>query len=257
MAEAVQELFPGTQVTIGPSIEDGFYYDFARDEPFSLDDLAKIEQRMKEIVDRDEPIRREVWKRDDAIAHFKSIGEHYKAEIIEGIPAGEDVSVYHQGELEGPLPRAAPAVDEGGRQGVQADEAGRRLLARRPAQRPAAADLRHGLGLARPTSRPTSTASRRPRSATTASIGRAMDLFHLQEEGQGHDVLAPQGLDALPDAGGLHAPPAGRRRLSGGEDAAGAWTASLWEKSGHWEKFGHEHVRLRDGGGRGRWPSSR
>src|SRR5688572_6190592 len=81
LAEAVQELFPGTQVTIGPAIEDGFYYDFARDEPFSLDDLGKIEERMKQIVDRDEPIVREVWERDEAIAHFKSIGEHYKAEI--------------------------------------------------------------------------------------------------------------------------------------------------------------------------------
>src|SRR5947199_3703364 len=97
MAEAVQELFPGTQVTIGPSIEDGFYYDFARDEPFSLDDLAKIEQRMKEIVDRDEPIKREVWKRDEAVAHFKSIGEAYKAEIIEDLPEGETISVYRQG----------------------------------------------------------------------------------------------------------------------------------------------------------------
>ncbi|MBJ7410319.1 MAG: TGS domain-containing protein, partial [Phenylobacterium sp.] len=97
LAEAVQELFPGTQVTIGPAIEDGFYYDFARDEPFSLDDLAKIEQRMKEIVDRDEPIKREVWDRDEAIAHFRGIGEEYKAQIIEGIPAGEQVSVYRQG----------------------------------------------------------------------------------------------------------------------------------------------------------------
>src|SRR6516162_1022094 len=97
LAEAVQELFPGTQVTIGPAIEDGFYYDFARAEPFSLDDLAKIEQRMKEIVDRDEPIRREVWSRDEAIDHFKSIGEGYKAEIIEDLPAGEQISVYRQG----------------------------------------------------------------------------------------------------------------------------------------------------------------
>src|SRR5436309_10680833 len=77
LAEAVQELFPGTQVTIGPAIEDGFYYDFARAEPFSLDDLAAIEQRMKEIVDRDEPISREVWARDDVVAHSKSIGEAY------------------------------------------------------------------------------------------------------------------------------------------------------------------------------------
>lgn len=98
LAEAVQELFPGTQVTIGPAIEDGFYYDFAREEPFSLDDLAKIEQRMKEIVDRDEKIVREVWDRDQAIRHFREIGEEYKAQIIESIPAGEEICVYRQGE---------------------------------------------------------------------------------------------------------------------------------------------------------------
>jgi threonyl-tRNA synthetase len=86
LAEAVQELFPGTQVTIGPAIEDGFYYDFARDEPFSLDDLATIEARMRQIVDRDEPIRREEWDRDEAIAHFEGIGEIYKAQIIRDLP---------------------------------------------------------------------------------------------------------------------------------------------------------------------------
>src|SRR5271163_692115 len=82
LAEAVQELYPETQVTIGPNVEDGFYYDFAREEPFSLDDLAKIEDRMRQIVDRDEKITREVWDRDEAIAHFESIGEKYKAQII-------------------------------------------------------------------------------------------------------------------------------------------------------------------------------
>jgi threonyl-tRNA synthetase len=98
LAEAVQELFPGTQVTIGPSIEDGFYYDFARTEPFSLEDLPKIEAKMREIVDRDEPIRREVWSRDEAIAHFEGIGETYKAEIIRDLPADEEISVYWQGQ---------------------------------------------------------------------------------------------------------------------------------------------------------------
>ena len=97
LAEAVQELFPGTQVTIGPAIEDGFYYDFARAEPFSSDDFARIEQRMKEIVDRDEPIQREEWDRDEAIRHFREIGEEYKAQIVEAIPAGEKISVYRQG----------------------------------------------------------------------------------------------------------------------------------------------------------------
>jgi threonyl-tRNA synthetase len=98
MAMAVQELFPGTQVTIGPSIEDGFYYDFARETPFTPDDLAKIEAKMHEIVKADLPTRREVWPRDKAIEHFKSIGEKYKAELIEAIPEGEDVSLYWHGD---------------------------------------------------------------------------------------------------------------------------------------------------------------
>jgi hypothetical protein len=97
LAQAVQELFPGTQVTIGPAIEDGFYYDFARDEPFSLDDLSTIEARMAEIIDRDEKIVREVWDRNEAIAHFKGIGEAYKAEIISDLAEDEVITVYRQG----------------------------------------------------------------------------------------------------------------------------------------------------------------
>lgn len=89
MAEAVQELYPGTQVTIGPAIEDGFYYDFARDEPFTPEDLDDIEARMREIVARDEEIVREEWDRDDAIVFFQSKGEDYKAEIISDIPQGK------------------------------------------------------------------------------------------------------------------------------------------------------------------------
>src|SRR5579862_5636205 len=89
LAEAVQELFPGTQVTIGPNVEDGFYYDFARDEPFSLDDLAKIEERMRQIVDRDERVTREVVDRDDAIADFEAMGESFKAEIIRDLPPSD------------------------------------------------------------------------------------------------------------------------------------------------------------------------
>ena len=98
LAMAVQELFSGTQVTIGPVIEDGFYYDFSRKEPFTDEDLKKIENKMKEIVDRDELTKREVWKRDKAITHFKKIGEHYKAQIIEDIPKNEEVSIYHNGK---------------------------------------------------------------------------------------------------------------------------------------------------------------
>jgi len=98
MAMAVQELFPGTQVTIGPVIENGFYYDFARKEPFTSDDLKKIEKKMSEIIDRDVKTKREIWKRDKAISHFKKIGEKYKAEIIESIPKNEELSVYHHGD---------------------------------------------------------------------------------------------------------------------------------------------------------------
>ena len=98
LAMAVQELFPGTQVTIGPVIENGFYYDFARKESFTEDDLEKIENKMKEIVDRNEITKREVWERNKAISHFKEKGEIYKAELIEAIPENEDVSIYFHGD---------------------------------------------------------------------------------------------------------------------------------------------------------------
>lgn len=98
MAEAVQSLFPGTQVTIGPSIENGFYYDFARDEPFSTDDLAAIEKEMRQIIQRGDAFEREVWDRDKAIAYFKDKGESYKAELIEDLPESEDISIYRQGD---------------------------------------------------------------------------------------------------------------------------------------------------------------
>jgi threonyl-tRNA synthetase len=99
MAQAVQELYPGTQVTIGPSIEDGFYYDFARETPFTPDDLVAIEKRMDEIVKRDLPIQREVWEREDAKRAFAALGETYKVQIIDDvIPAGEELSIYRQGD---------------------------------------------------------------------------------------------------------------------------------------------------------------
>src|SRR5476651_748280 len=98
LAMAVQELYPGTQVTIGPAIEDGFYYDFARDTPFTPEDLPKIEDEMRKIIKAALPTRREVWPRDKAVEHFKGIGENYKAELISSIPAGEDVSIYWHGD---------------------------------------------------------------------------------------------------------------------------------------------------------------
>ncbi|HEY4124414.1 MAG TPA: threonine--tRNA ligase, partial [Rhizomicrobium sp.] len=98
LAMAVQQLYPGTQVTIGPNIDDGFFYDFARETPFTPDDLAKIEARMHEIVSEDVSTRREVWPRDEAVAHFEKLGEFYKAELIRAIPANEDVSIYFHGD---------------------------------------------------------------------------------------------------------------------------------------------------------------
>ena len=97
MAEAVQSRFPGTQVTIGPAIENGFYYDFARNEPFTLSDLPKIEKKMHEIIQRNESFVREVWSKDEAIKYFKDRGENYKVELINDLPASEEISIYKQG----------------------------------------------------------------------------------------------------------------------------------------------------------------
>jgi len=98
MAEAVQELYPGTQVTIGPAIENGFYYDFSRETPFTIDDLEKIEKKMHEIIDKGNDFVREVWNRKDAVKHFTSIGEIYKAEIIQDLPESEEITTYRQGD---------------------------------------------------------------------------------------------------------------------------------------------------------------
>jgi threonyl-tRNA synthetase len=236
LAEAVQELFPGTQVTIGPAIEDGFYYDFARAEPFSLDDLAKIEQRMREIVDRDEPIRREVWSRDDAIAHFKSIGEAYKAEIIEDLPHGEEISVYRQGNWKdlcrGPH---LPSTKFAGKAFKLTKLAGAYWRGdHRNAQ------LQRIYGTAWASEADLEAYVRRIEEAEKRDhrrIGKVMDLFHLQEEAKGMIFWHPKGwmlyrtLEAYL-----------RRKL----DADGyqevktpqVMDRSLWERSGHWEKFG-------------------
>jgi threonyl-tRNA synthetase len=235
MAEAVQELFPGTQVTIGPAIEDGFYYDFARDEPFSTDDFAKIEKRMAEIVDRDEKIRREVLPRDEAIARFEAMGEKYKAEIIRDLPEDQDISVYHQGAWQdlcrGPhfpstkfvgkafkLTKLAGAYWRGDHRNAQLQ----RIYATAWATQ---ADLDAHL-------QRIEEAEKRDH----RKLGKAMELFHMQEEGRGMVFWHPKGwvlwrvLEAYM-----------RRRL----DAAGyvevktpqVLDRTFWEKSGHWEKY--------------------
>jgi len=237
MAEAVQELFPGTQVTIGPAIEDGFYYDFARDEPFSLDDLAAIEKRMREIVDRDEKIVREVWDRDEAIAHFGSIGEAYKAEIISDLPENETITVYRQGNWKdlclGPhlpstkfvgkafkLTKLAGAYWRGDHRNPQLQRIYGTAWA-------SDADLEAHL-------KRIEEAEKRDH----RRVGRAMDLFHLQEEGKGMIFWHPKGWTLFRELENYI-----RRRLDtvGYEEVKTPQILdrTLWEKSGHWEKFGH------------------
>lgn len=235
MAEAVQELFPGTQVTIGPVIENGFYYDFARAEPFKAEDLEKIEAKMREIVDRNETITREVWSRDDAVAYFKKIGEHYKAEIIESIPAGEDVSVYRQGNWldlcrgphlpsTGKLGKAFKLTKLAGAywRGDSRNEMLQRIYGTCWATE---ADLKAYLTMVEE-------AERRDH----RKIGREMDLFHLQEEAQGSVFWHPKGWriwQALEQYV--------RRRI----DATGyvevrtpqLLDSKFWEQSGHWGKY--------------------
>ncbi len=238
LAEAVQELFPGTQVTIGPNVEDGFYYDFARDEPFSLDDLETIEKRMKEIVDRDEKIRREEVDRDAAIADFEAMGETYKAQIIRDLPASDTITVYHQGDKWKDLCRGPhlPSTKHVGKafkltklagaywRGDQNNAQLQRIYGTAWASE---ADLEAYL-------KRIEEAERRDH----RKLGKTMDLFHIQEEGKGMVFWHAKGwalYRVLEDYM--------RRRL----DAAGykevktpqILDKSLWEKSGHAEKFGH------------------
>jgi threonyl-tRNA synthetase len=235
MAEAVQELFPGTQVTIGPAIEDGFYYDFARDEPFSLDDFAAIEKRMAQIVDRNDKIRREVWDRDEAIAHFESIGEKYKAEIIRDLPESEPISIYWQGQWKdlclGPhfpstgfvgkafkLTKLAGAYWRGDSKNAQLQ----RIYATAWATQD---DLDAYL------KRIEEAEARDHR-----KIGRAMDLFHMQEEGRGMVFWHEKGWTLWRVVEAYM-----RRRLS----EAGyievktpqVLDRAFWEASGHWDKY--------------------
>jgi threonyl-tRNA synthetase len=235
MAEAVQELFPGTQVTIGPAIEDGFYYDFARSEPFSLDDLARIEAKMREIVDRNEKIQREVWGRAEAIAHFEGLGETYKAEIIADLPETEEITVYRQGRWQdlcrGPH---LPSTGFVGKAFKLTKLAGAYW---RGDSRNAQLQRIYGTAWARPEDleaylQRVEEAERRDH----RRIGRAMDLFHLQEEGRGMVFWHPKGwilYRVLEDYM--------RRRLEGAGylevKTPQLLDRSLWERSGHWEKF--------------------
>ena len=235
LAEAVQELFPDTQVTIGPVIENGFYYDFARETPFSLDDLEKIEVRMRDIVDRDEEIIREVWNRDEAIAHFRDIGEIYKADIIASIPAGEDVSVYRQGDWRdlcrgphlpstGKLGKAFKLTKLAGAywRGDSNNEMLQRIYGTCWGNEK---DLKSYLHMVEE-------AEKRDH----RKLGRDMDLFHLQEEAQGSVFWHAKGYTIWQSLEQYI-----RRRLTENDyqevKTPQILDKKFWEQSGHWEKF--------------------
>ena len=235
MAQAVQELFPGTQVTIGPNIDDGFFYDFARDEPFSSDDLGAIEKRMAEIVDQDRPTRKEVWPRNEAIAHFNKIGEKYKAEIIADLPEGEDIKVYFHGDwpdlCRGPhLPstkhigKAFKLMKVAGAywRGDHRNAVLHRIYGTAWAQEK---DLKAYL-----------TRLEEAEKRDHRKLGREMDLFHFQQEAQGSVFWHAKGFLIWRQLEAYI-----RRQL----DADGyqevktpqLLDSKLWELSGHWGKF--------------------
>jgi threonyl-tRNA synthetase len=238
LAQAVQDLFPGTQVTIGPTIEDGFFYDFYRVDKFSTDDFAAIEARMRQIVDMDLPIQREVWNREDAIVHFNEIGETFKAKIIDDIiPVGEAITVYRQGNDWKDLCRG-PHLPSTGRlgkafklmklagaywRGDQNNEQLQRIYGTAWAD-----DKQLEAHLTR-----LEEAEKRDH----RKIGRAMDLFHLQDEARGMVFWHPKGWTLWQTIESYM-----RRRL----DKAGynevktpqLVSRTLFEKSGHWDMYG-------------------
>ena len=235
LAEAVQELFPDTQVTIGPNVEDGFYYDFARETSFSLDDFAAIEQRMRQIVDRDEPIDREVWDREAAIAHFEAIGETYKAQIIRDIPADQKISIYRQGNWKdlcrGPHLPSTRHVGKAFKLTKLAGAYWRGDQNNAQLQRVYGTAWASDADLAAHLARIEEAEKRDHR-----KIGRAMDLFHLQEEGRGMPFWHPKGWTLYRTLENYV-----RRRTEGGGyvevHTPQILDKSLWERSGHWAKF--------------------
>ncbi len=236
LAMAVQELFPGTQVTIGPTIENGFYYDFARKEPFTESDLKKIETKMSEIVDRNENTYREVWERDKAITHFKKMGENYKAEIIQDIPKGEEISIYFHGKwhdlCRGPH---LPSTGRIGKhfkltkvagaywRGDSKNEMLQRIYGTSWASKKDLEDYLKRL----------EEAEKRDH----RKLGKEMNLFHFREESPGAVFWHEKGwnlFQKLVNYMRKKQQDAGYKEINTPE----ILDRSLWEKSGHWEKFG-------------------
>ena len=236
LAMAVQELFPGTQVTIGPVIEDGFYYDFSRKDPFTSEDLEKIEKKMKEIVDRDEKTTRETWERNKAISHFKKLGEHYKAQLINAIPAEEEVSIYFHGKWHdlcrgphlsstGKLGKAFKLTKISGAywQGDSKNEMLQRIYGTCWRNKKELDDYLKRL----------EEAEKRDH----RKLGKEMDLFHFREESPGVVFWHEKGwnlFQRLIEYMRLKQRNAGYKEINTPE----ILDKALWEKSGHWEKFG-------------------
>ncbi len=236
MAEAVKELYPETQVTIGPTIDNGFYYDFSREERFTPEDLEKIEARMRDIVKRDEAIRREVWDRDEAVAFFKEMGEAYKAEIIASIPADEEVGLYRQGDFidlcrgphlpsTGKLGTSFKLMSVAGAywRGDSNNEMLQRIYGTAWANDK---DLKAYL-----------TRLEEAEKRDHRRLGREMDLFHIQEEGPGAIFWHPKGWTMFQAMVGYMRE---KQRRCGYQEVntPEVLDKSLWEKSGHLEKFG-------------------
>ena len=235
MAEAVKELYPETQVTFGPATETGFYYDFARAEPFTPEDLEKIEKRMREIVRRDEKITREVWDRDAAAAFFSGIGERYKAEYIGEIPAGEEISLYRQGDFVdlcvGPH---LPSTGHLGQAFKLTNVAG--AYWRGDARN---AQLQRVYGTAWASQKELDQYLFRIEEAERRDhrrLGRELDLFHLGEEAVGSVFWHPKGWTLFRV---IETYLRGRLDAVGYQEVKGPQLLdrSLWEKTGHWENF--------------------
>ena len=239
LAEAVQELYPETQVTFGPATENGFFYDFARKEPFTTEDLEVIEKRMHEIVDRDEAITREVWDRDEAIRHFTEIGEKYKAEHIETLPADAEISIYRQGDWldlctgphlpsTGRLGHAFKLLRVSGAywRGDSKNEQLQRIYGTCWATEK---QLKAYLSMLEE-------AEKRDH----RRLGKEMNLFHLQEEAVGSVFWHPKGWQLYRTVERYI-----RKRLEAADyvevKTPQLIDRSLWEASGHWEKF-REHM---------------
>jgi len=235
LAQAVKELFPDAQVTIGPVIEDGFYYDFAYSRPFTLEDLAAIEAKMHELAKADQHVSRRVMSRDDAVAFFKNLGEHYKAEIIASIPGNEEISLYGQGNwvdlCRGPhVPstgklRAFKLMKLAGAywRGDSRNEMLQRIYGTAWADKKQLDDYLHRL----------EEAEKRDH----RKIGRELDLYHLQEEAPGAVFWHPKGWVVFQTLISYMR----QRQLEAGFEEVSApelMDASLWQQSGHLEKFG-------------------